>query len=171
MQLMAGLTAISLNMREPRTDRVRKQARAEAAEIAALCDADISLHWLPDAEYLSAHPKKQLLAMLDEMEASDPGAASLKKDELVAFVAEAAAERGFAPKVLSFTTSQVQGADDEAPSEAEGPQELTDEADLAEQDAIEADEAEQAGVEAHDQDRGVIANDSEPSVPDIEIAA
>ena len=42
--LMAELTAISLNLREGRTSTLRHGARAEAAEIAALCGADISAH-------------------------------------------------------------------------------------------------------------------------------
>jgi ParB family chromosome partitioning protein len=42
MALMAELTAISLDVREARTSNLRPAARAEAAEFAALCDADLS---------------------------------------------------------------------------------------------------------------------------------
>lgn len=102
MALLAELTAISLNLREARTSMIRHGARAEAAEIAALCGADISAHWTPDAGYLAVHSKKQLLALLDEMEAEDDRAKTLKKDDLVAFVGEAAAERQWAPAALAW---------------------------------------------------------------------
>lgn len=77
-------------------------ARAEAAEIAALCGADISAHWTPDAAYLAVHSKKQLLALLEEMGVEDDRAKVLKKDDLVAFVAESAAERQWAPSALAW---------------------------------------------------------------------
>ena len=102
MALLAELTAMSLNLREARTSMIRHGARAEAAEIAALCGADISAHWTPDAGYLAVHSKKQLLALLDEMEAEDDRAKTLKKDDLVAFVGEAAAERQWAPAALAW---------------------------------------------------------------------
>lgn len=102
MALLAELTAMSLNLREGRTSSIRHAARAEAAEIAALCGADISAHWTPDAGYLAVHSKKQLLALLDEMEAEDDRAKTLKKDDLVAFVGEAAAERQWAPAALAW---------------------------------------------------------------------
>jgi ParB family chromosome partitioning protein len=102
MALLAELTAMSLNLREARTSMIRHGARAEAAEIAALCGADISAHWTPDAGYLAVHSKKQLLALLDEMEAGDDRAKTLKKDDLVAFVGEAAAERQWAPAALAW---------------------------------------------------------------------
>jgi ParB family chromosome partitioning protein len=102
MALLAELTAMSLNLREARTSMIRHGARAEAAEIAALCGADISAHWTPDAGYLAVHSKKQLLALLDEMEVEDDRAKALKKDDLVAFVGEAAAERQWAPAALAF---------------------------------------------------------------------
>lgn len=102
MALMAELTAISLNVREGRTTSLRHAARAEAAEIAALCGADISAHWTPDEAYLAVHSKKQLLGLLEEMEVEDDRAKTLKKDELVTFVAEAAAERQWAPPALAW---------------------------------------------------------------------
>jgi ParB family chromosome partitioning protein len=111
MALMAELTALSLNVREQRTTSLRHGARAEAAEIAALCGADISAHWTPDQAYLAVHSKKQLAALLEEMGVEDDRARTLKKDDLVAFVAEAAAERQWAPAALAW---------DRAPVEAEG---------------------------------------------------
>lgn len=102
MALMAELTAISLNMREARTSLLRHGARAEAAEIAALCGADISAHWTPDEPYLAVHSKAQLLGLLEELGVEDDRAKTLKKDALVTFVAEAAAERQWAPAVLSW---------------------------------------------------------------------
>ena len=102
MALLAELVAISLNVREGRTTSLRHAARAEAAEIAALCGADISAHWTPDEAYLSVHSKKQLSALLDEMEVEDDRAKALKKDDLVTFVAEAAAERQWAPAALAW---------------------------------------------------------------------
>jgi len=104
MALLAELVAISLNLREARTTSLRHGARAEAAEIAALCGADIAAHWTPDQPYLAVHSKKQLTALLDEMGAADDRAKTLKKDDLVTFVAEAAAERQWAPAALSWET-------------------------------------------------------------------
>ena len=126
MALLAELTAVSLNLREARTSTIRHGARAEAAEIAALCGADISAHWTPDAGYLAVHSKKQLLALLDEMEAEDDRAKTLKKDDLVAFVGEAAAERQWAPAALAWdrpveVEAEVE-ADADGDSEEEEPQ-------------------------------------------------
>ena len=103
MALLAELVAVSLNVREARTSLLRHGARAEAAEIAALCDADLSVHWTPDQDFLAVHSKAQLLAMLDQMEVQDDRAATLKKDELIAFVAEAAAQRQWTPPALAWT--------------------------------------------------------------------
>jgi ParB family chromosome partitioning protein len=119
MALLAELTAMSLNLREARTSMIRHGARAEAAEIAALCGADISAHWTPDADYLAVHSKKQLLALLDEMDAEDDRAKTLKKDDLVAFVGEAAAERQWAPVALAWDRSVELGAAEDAETEAE----------------------------------------------------
>ncbi|WP_165191567.1 ParB/RepB/Spo0J family partition protein [Caulobacter soli] len=116
MALLAELVAVSLDVREARTSLVRHGARAEAAEIAALCDAELSLHWTPDRAFLAAHSKAQLLAMLAEMGVEDARAASLKKDELVVFVGEAAAERQWTPSALAWT----------APIQAEAPEETPD---------------------------------------------
>lgn len=125
MALMAELTAISLNMREARTSLLRHGARAEAAEIAALCGADISAHWTPDEAYLAVHSKAQLLVLLEELGVEDDRAKTLKKDALVSFVAEAAAERQWAPAVLSWDRPAALGDDD---AEAEGAADEPDEA-------------------------------------------
>lgn len=120
MALLAELVAISLNVREERTTSLRRAARAEAAEIAELCGADIAAHWTPDVDFLSVHPKKQLLSLLDDMGVDDPRVKTLKKDELVAFVAEAAAERQWAPAVLSWTAAApVEVVDEESVADAE----------------------------------------------------
>jgi ParB family chromosome partitioning protein len=134
MALMAELTALSLNVREARTSNLRHAARAEAAEIAALCGADIAAHWTPDDAFLAVHSKKQLLELLEEMTVDDDRAKTLKKGELVVFVGEAAAERQWAPAALAWDRPVLveveDGADDaaeedtaeasaEAPAEAE----------------------------------------------------
>lgn len=100
--LLAELVAISLDLHEPRTSQIRRQARGEAQEIAGLCGADLRRHWTPDEAFLSAHGKAQLLGFLAEMGAGDPRDASLRKAELVARVAGAAAERRWVPASLSF---------------------------------------------------------------------
>ena len=127
MALMAELTAISLNLREGRTSTLRHGARAEAAEIAALCGADISAHWTPDQPYLAVHSKKQLSALLEEMGLEDDRAKTLKKDDLVTFVAEAAAERQWAPAALAWDRTEI-----EAEAPAEGPAEVEVEAEPGE---------------------------------------
>lgn len=139
MALMAELTAVSLNLREARTSLIRHAARAEAAEIAALCGADISAHWTPDAAYLAVHSKKQLLALLEEMGVEDDRAKVLKKDDLVAFVAESAAERQWAPSALAWDRA------------------------VAETDEVETDEAD-AGDEAGDVPE-IGTDDAAPAVP------
>jgi ParB family chromosome partitioning protein len=112
MALLAELTAITLNVCEARTSTIRHGARAEAVEIAELCASDISAHWTPDTAYLAVHSKRQLLALLDEMEVEDPRAKTLKKAGLVNFVADAAAERGWAPKVLSWEAAAADAPED-----------------------------------------------------------
>ena len=133
MALLAELTAMSLNLREARTSSIRHGARAEAAEIAALCGADISAHWTPDAGYLAVHSKKQLLALLDEMEAEDERAKTLKKDDLVAFVGEAAAERQWAPAALAWDRPVEVEAGEDADADAEGHE---SQADVGEADTL-----------------------------------
>lgn len=102
MALLAELTALSLDLRETRTDLVRGKARADAAEIAALCQADITQYWTPDTPFLKAHSKPQLLGMLVEMQAEDVRAGGLKKTELADWVGEQAAARRWAPPSLSW---------------------------------------------------------------------
>ena len=112
MGLLAEVVALSLDLREARTTSVRKAARAEAVEIAALCQADVTLHWTPDEAFLGAHPKAKLLDMLDDMGAGETRAGAAKKDELVSLVAERAAERGWAPAYLSWTAEPPQEPED-----------------------------------------------------------
>lgn len=102
LALLAELVAASLDLHEPRTTGIRPEARAEAAEIAGLCGADLARHWTPDAAFLSAHGKAQLLGFLEAMGAADPGAGALKKPELVARTAEAAAQRRWVPPALTW---------------------------------------------------------------------
>lgn len=110
MSLLAELTALTLDLREERTSLIRRAARAEAAELAALCGADITLHWTPDADFLKPHSKALLLGMLEAMEEpSDPRVGVLKKTDLVDWVAERAAERTWAPAGLSWTTDMPDG--------------------------------------------------------------
>ncbi|MBY0395362.1 MAG: chromosome partitioning protein ParB, partial [Thermoleophilia bacterium] len=129
MALLAELTAISLDVREERTTLIRRRARAEAAELAALCGADITLHWTPDAPFLQSHSKPWLLAMLTDMGAEDLRATSLKKTELVDWVAEQAASRSWAPIGLSWA-----GSDDPEASDGEEEAEPVDELDDAPDD-------------------------------------
>jgi ParB family chromosome partitioning protein len=114
MALMAELVAITLNLREGRSTSIRHAARAEAAEISALCGADISAHWTPDQPYLAVHSKKLLTGLLEEMGVDDDRAKTLKKDDLVTFVAEAAAERQWAPAALSWETPMAAEIDESA---------------------------------------------------------
>jgi len=105
MGLLAELTAISLDIREERTMQIRRSARAEAAELAALCNADITLHWTPDAPFLQPHSKGLLMGMLETMGSEDERARTLKKTELVDWVVEQAAARTWAPAILSWKAS------------------------------------------------------------------
>lgn len=135
MALMAELTALSLNVREARTSNLRHAARAEAAEIAALCGADIAAHWTPDEPFLAVHSKKQLLELLEEMSVEDDRAKTLKKGYLVAFVGEAAAERQWAPAALAWDRPVLVETEDGADDEAEA-------------DSVEADDAGEAPAPA-----------------------
>lgn len=105
MSLLAELTAVSLDVREERTTSIRRSARAEAAELAALCQVDITLHWTPDAPFLQSHSKGLLTAMLEAMGSEDERAKGLKKTELVDWVAEQASARTWAPAYLSWAAS------------------------------------------------------------------
>lgn len=121
MALLAELVALSLDLREERTTLLRRAARGEAAEIAALCAADVTLYWTPDEAFLRPHAKAQLLAMLEAMGAGVERARALKKDELVALVAEEAAARAWAPAWLSSAAPAEDDAaeDDVADAEAD----------------------------------------------------
>ena len=102
-ELMAGLVALSLDLHEARTGQVRKAARAEAAEIAALCEADISRWWTPDGAYLRAHSRDQLLAMLEAMGVETEAPGRMRKGDLAAWVEDQAAARTWTPACLSWT--------------------------------------------------------------------
>ncbi|WP_312689070.1 ParB/RepB/Spo0J family partition protein [Brevundimonas nasdae] len=102
MGLLAELTALSLDLREEKTVQIRRSARAEATELAALCEADVTRYWTPDAPFLQAHPKALLVDMLETMGSADDRARTLKKTELVDWVAEQAAARTWAPAALSW---------------------------------------------------------------------
>ncbi|MDP3406323.1 MAG: ParB/RepB/Spo0J family partition protein [Brevundimonas sp.] len=103
--LLAELTALTLDLREERTSLIRRPARSEAAELAALADADLTRHWTPDAPFLTSHSRPLLLGMLEAMDQADDRAGALKKPELVARVAEQAAARRWAPASLSWTVA------------------------------------------------------------------
>ena len=127
MALLAELTAVSLDVREERTTLIRRSARSEAAELAALCQADITLHWTPDTPFLQPHSKALLTAMLETMGSDDARARGLKKTELVDWVAEQAAARNWAPRYLSWAASPEDetgalddDASDQTPEASEG---------------------------------------------------
>jgi len=129
MGLLAELTALSLDLREDRTSLVRKAARAEAAELADLCDADIARWWTPDGAYLRPHSREQLLTMLERMGAETEAPARMKKGDLVAWTEDQAKARTWAPACLSWrlASEDVGALDadaldadaDEAPDEGE----------------------------------------------------
>ncbi len=127
MGLLAELTALSLDAREERTTLIRRSARAEAAELAALCGADITLHWTPDAPFLQPHSKGLLMGMLEAMGSSDARAVTLKKSELVDWVAEQAAARTWAPAGLAWTA--VDAGDAAGDARDDGPDETSPEDD------------------------------------------
>lgn len=101
--LMAELTALSLDLHEGRSGQVRRMARAEAAEIAALCRADIARWWTPDGAYLRPHSRDQLLSMLEDMGAPTAEPGRMRKGDLVVWVEDQAAASGWTPSCLSWT--------------------------------------------------------------------
>lgn len=131
MAMLAELVAVTLDLREGRTTSLRPAARVEAMEIADLSGSDISAHWSPDEAFLKVHGKAQLMALLLEMGADETQAKGLKKDPLVTFVAEEAAERRWAPAVLTWQAP--------ASSEEETAEETA--ADASDQDVVEGAEA------------------------------
>jgi ParB family chromosome partitioning protein len=119
MTFLAELVAMTLNGREFATHAVRHGARAEAVELAELTGYDIRDHWTPDLDFFAAHKKSHLLGMLEKMGAEVAPAAGLRKDDLAAFVAEAAVEHHWAPDALSWKSqAAIEGPDgDDAPDE------------------------------------------------------
>ncbi|NEX91163.1 ParB N-terminal domain-containing protein [Caulobacter sp. 17J65-9] len=111
MVLLAELVAMTLNVREARNTSIRRSARVQAAELAELTSYDITAYWTPTAEFLKGHSKKQLLALLAQMDVDAAEAASLKKDELVSFVAERAAEKVWAPDALGWAMPNLNVTD------------------------------------------------------------
>ncbi|WP_296172742.1 ParB N-terminal domain-containing protein [uncultured Brevundimonas sp.] len=111
MGLLAELTALSLDLREDRTSLVRKTARAEAAELADLCDADVARWWTPDGAYLRPHSREQLLTMLERMGAETEAPARMKKGDLVAWTEDQARARSWAPACLSWSLTPEEDGD------------------------------------------------------------
>jgi ParB family chromosome partitioning protein len=112
LALLAELAAVTLDLREARPSALRPAARIEAAEIAALCGADLARRWTPDAAFLAVHSRAQLLGFLADMGATAPSDAGLRKAELVRFVAEAAAERRWLPACLRWDAVAAEAAPD-----------------------------------------------------------
>ncbi|MBS0363375.1 MAG: chromosome partitioning protein ParB, partial [Proteobacteria bacterium] len=81
----------------------------------------------------------QLLALLTEMGAEDDRATSLKKGHLVEFVAEAAAERSWAPAALSW--DRAPAVDEEEADEAEA---MADAEGVVEDEPVAVDPAQEA---------------------------
>ena len=111
MGLLAELTALSLDLREERTSLVRLTPRADAAELADLCDADVARWWTPDAAYLRPHSREQLLTMLERMGAETEAPARLKKGDLVAWTEDQAKARSWAPACLSWGLAPEEDGD------------------------------------------------------------
>jgi len=63
------------------------------------------------------HSKKQLTGLLDEICVEDDRAKTLRKDDFVTFVLEAAAERRWAPAALSWITTEVEAPVADEPGE------------------------------------------------------
>lgn len=103
-RLLAELVAVTVDVREARTTSLRTAARAAAAELAVLCAADITAHWTPDATFLQAHGKTELVEMLSAMGSPDPSATKLKKGELVNRVEAEAARKRWAPEGLDWSS-------------------------------------------------------------------
>lgn len=121
LEVLALVTALSLDLEDVRTGRMRAPARAEAAEMAALCGADLRRHWTPDAQFLRVHTRAQLTAMLEAMEVDVARVSDLSKHELVDRVAEEAAARAWAPASLVWGGEMGEiPADADAATAAEG---------------------------------------------------
>jgi ParB family chromosome partitioning protein len=116
MALLAELVAVTVDLREARTTSIRRAARAEAEEVAALCGADLAQRWTPDDAFLGVHSRTRLLEFMAEMEAEAPRGGGVRKDEVVRATAEAAAERRWVPACLRWGVGDVAYGE---PSEAE----------------------------------------------------
>lgn len=116
--LLADLIALSLDLLEERTSLIRRSGRAEAAELARLCGADITRHWTPDAVFLAAHPKALLHGMLDAMGKAAPSGTAPGKPDLVVLVEATAAARRWAPPALSWAAAEAPAEGGEAPPDA-----------------------------------------------------
>lgn len=119
MTFLAELVAMTLNGREFATHAARHGARAEAVELTELTSYDIRTYWTPDLDFFVAHNKGQLLGMLEKMGAEVAPAAGLRKADLAAYVAEAAAEHHWAPDALSWKAAVAEVADQEAEADVE----------------------------------------------------
>lgn len=117
LALLAELVALSLDLREGRTNEIRGAARAEAAELAALSGADLARHWTPDAAFLTPHPKRLLLGMLAAMSEETERDAALGKAGLVARVEAASAARRWAPAGLSWAMGEAGDPPEAGPDE------------------------------------------------------
>lgn len=102
MALLAELVAVTVDLREARTTSIRREARAEAEEVAALCGADLAQRWTPDDAFLAVHSRTQLLEFMAEMGAEAPRGGGVRKEDLVRATAEAAAERRWLPACLRW---------------------------------------------------------------------
>lgn len=127
MTLLAQLTAASLNVREDTTRDIRKGARAEAVELAEMTGYDITNYYTPSAEFFACHSKAELQAILRRMDAEDAQAATLKKDDLAQYVADAAHERRWAPAALSWRAEAEQAEEINEPADTTTPPEDDDE--------------------------------------------
>ena len=119
MALMAELVAVTVDLREARTTSIRREARAEAEEVAALCGADLAQRWTPDDAFLGVHSRTQLLEFMAQMKAEAPRGGGVRKDEVVRATAEAAAERRWLPVCLQWAVGDtVAGGEPEPQVEA-----------------------------------------------------
>jgi ParB family transcriptional regulator, chromosome partitioning protein len=124
MALLAELVAVTVDLREARTTSIRRETRAEAEEVAALCGADLAQRWTPDDAFLAVHSRTQLLEFMAEMDAEAPRGGGVRKEEVVRATAEAAAERRWLPACLRWgvedpVAAEAPGPEIEAPAEAE----------------------------------------------------
>lgn len=117
--LLGELTSLTLDLVEDRTSLIRREARADAVELAELSGAELSRHWTPDAVFLKAHSKAQLLEMLAAMGKAAPQAGALPKADLVTLVEATAAARGWIPTALSWAAPTAGDKGDEAESAPE----------------------------------------------------